>query len=450
MFNREIITDLEHWKVRTNRKPLILRGARQVGKTTLVNLFSRGFEQYIYLNLDISENADLFEESRNIEELVDGIFLFSSKLKSVSQTLIFIDEIQNSKAAVKWLRYFYEEKKELYVIAAGSMLESLIDKQISFPVGRVEYLPVRPFSFREFLMAKNEEAAITTLDIVPFPAYAHNKLLDLFRQYLLLGGMPEIIQNFLEYNDINALDPLYDSLITSYKEDVEKYAKSPLNASILRHTIENIFIEAGKRIKFQGFGNSNYRSREMKEALLTLEKAHLIQLIYPVTSSSPPLQPDKRKSPRLHVLDTGLINFSTGLKKELFGSRLIDDVYEGKIAEHIVGQELITLSRLMTKKEFFWTRQKDSDAEIDYVYQFNNLIIPIEVKSGVTGRLRSLHEYMDRATHDYAVRVYSGKLEVSEVRTRTGKIYYLLNLPFYLVHRMEDYLNWFLAEYKKM
>ena len=255
----------------------------------------------------------MFEESRNIEELVDGIFLFSSKLKSVSQTLIFIDEIQNSKAAVKWLRYFYEEKKELYVIAAGSMLESLIDKQISFPVGRVEYLPVRPFSFREFLMAKNEEAAITTLDIVPFPAYAHNKLLDLFRQYLLLGGMPEIIQNFLEYNDINALDPLYDSLITSYKEDVEKYAKSPLNASILRHTIENIFIEAGKRIKFQGFGNSNYRSREMKEALLTLEKAHLIQLIYPVTSSSPPLQPDKRKSPRLQVLDTGLINFSASL-----------------------------------------------------------------------------------------------------------------------------------------
>jgi len=150
------------------------------------------------------------------------------------------------------------------------------------------------------------------------------------------------------------------------------------------------------------------------------------------------------------VLDTGLINFSAGLKKELFGSRLIDDVYEGKIAEHIVGQELMTLSRLMTKKEFFWTRQKDSDAEIDYVYQFNNLIIPIEVKSGVTGRLRSLHEYMDRATHDYAVRVYSGKLEVSKVRTRTGKMYYLLNLPFYLVNRIEDYLNWFLAEYKKM
>jgi len=200
------------------------------------------------LNLDISENADLFEESRNIDELVDGIFLISSKLKSVSQTLIFIDEIQNSSAAVKWLRYFYEEKKELYVIAAGSLLESLIDKQISFPVGRVEYLPVRPFSFREFLMAINEEAAIAVMDIVPFPGYAHNKLLDLFRQYLLLGGMPEIIQNYLEYNDINALEPLFDSLITSYKDDVEKYAKSPLNAAILRHTIENIFIEAGKRI----------------------------------------------------------------------------------------------------------------------------------------------------------------------------------------------------------
>ena len=131
MFYREVISDLEDWKQRKNRKPLILRGARQVGKTTLVNLFARKFEQYIYLNLEIPENRSLFEDSRNLNELVDGIFLLHNKQKNSSQSLIFIDEIQNSSAAVQWLRYFYEEKKELYIIAAGSLLESLIDNQSS-------------------------------------------------------------------------------------------------------------------------------------------------------------------------------------------------------------------------------------------------------------------------------------------------------------------------------
>lgn len=443
MFNRDALSDLRKWKNNVNRKPLVLRGARQVGKTTLVNLFAQEFEQYIYLNLDIPENSDLFNESKNIDELVDGIFLLHNKLKSSSQNLIFIDEIQNSPAAVGWLRYFYEEKKHLFVIAAGSLLESLIDKQISFPVGRVEYLPIRPFSFREYLIAMKENGAIEVLEEVPFPAYAHSRLLDLFRKYLLIGGMPEIIQHYKDHIDIIALRPLYDALITSYKQDVEKYSKSVLNAMILRHTIDNIFIEAGKRIKYHGFGNSNYRSREMKEAFLTLEKAFLMQLVFPVTSTRPPVQPDLKKSPRLQVLDTGLINFSADLKNDLFGQKMIDEVYEGRIAEHIVGQELISLSSLMTKKQFFWTRQKDSDAEVDFIYHTNNRFIPVEVKAGATGRLRSLHEFMDRVEHFHAVRVYSDKLAINQVKTRSGKEYHLLNLPFYLVHRIDEYLTWF-------
>lgn len=447
MFYRDTLSNLDDWKQRKNRKPLILRGARQVGKTTLVDLFARKFEQYIYLNLEIPENRSLFEESRNLNELVDSIFLLHNKQKNSSQSLIFIDEIQNSPAAVQWLRYLYEERKELYVIAAGSLLESLIDNQISFPVGRVEYLPVRPFSFKEFLRANKEEGSLTILEEVPFPEYAHKKLLDLFRKYLLIGGMPEIVQKFIDHNDVIALDPVYDSLITSYKDDVEKYSKSTQNAKILRHTIDNIFVEAGKRIKYQGFGNSNYRSREMKEAFLTLEKALLMQLVFPITSPVMPMQPDLKKSPRLQVLDTGLINFSAGLRNDLFGNKQIDNVFEGRIAEHIVGQELITLSNLITRRQFFWTRQKDSDAEVDYVYPFNNQIIPIEVKSGATGRLRSLHEFIDRVGHHYAVRIYSERIEVNELKTRTGKKYFLLNLPYYLIYRIEDYLKWFLAEY---
>jgi uncharacterized protein len=447
MFYRTLITSLEAWKKKSNRKPLILRGARQVGKTTLIDLFSRGFKQYISLNLDIRENVEIFENAGNIDELVDAIFLYHDGLKNEPETLIFIDEIQNSPAAVKWLRYFYEEKKQLYVIAAGSLLESLIQKQVSFPVGRVEYLPLRPFSFYEFLLAAGEEKSIQILQEIPFPEYAHNKLLGLFRKYLIIGGMPEIVGYYLETEDINALGPVYDSLIISYKDDVEKYASTSLQGTILRHSIDHIFLEAGKRIKFEGFGNSNYRSREMKEALLALESALLIQLIYPVTSVNQPLQPDQRKSPKLQVVDTGLINHVSGIKKELFGAKVLDSVYEGRIAEHIVGQELISLSESLLHREKFWIREKESDAEVDYLYTYDHLVVPVEVKSGGSGRLRSLHEFMDRSGHKYAVRIYSEKLDVTRSRTRNGKDYYLLNLPFYLVHRIEDYLGWLVNKY---
>lgn len=449
MFNRLAIEKLNKWANRTDRKPLVLRGARQVGKTTLVEIFSKNFDQYIYLNLELDDDKQIFEESSDFQELTDAIFFLKNKTKKAGKTLLFIDEIQNSSKAVSWLRYFYENAKHLYVIAAGSLLETLIGNHINFPVGRVEYMPVRPFSFSEFVNALGEKQSLSILNQIPVPAYSHEKLLKFFRLYTLIGGMPGIIKNYVENKDINALSPIYDSLITSYKDDVEKYAKSRIHANTLRHTIEHAFREAGSRIKYQGFGNSNYKSREMKEAFLTLEKALLLKLIFPVTTTKIPLQPNIRKSPKLQLLDTGLVNFVAGLQKEVFGSKILSDVYEGKIAEHIVGQELRALLNSISHDIYFWTREKYSDAEVDFVYQYNNMIIPIEVKSGATGRLRSLHEFIDRADHNYGVRVYADKLKIEKSRTRAGKSFYLLNLPFYLVHKMDEYLEWFIEEINK-
>jgi len=450
MFNRSAISKLKEWAERRNRKPLVIRGARQVGKTTLVDMFSRDFYQYIYLDLETAEDRALFDKDYNIDELVDAIFFHKEKSKINARTLIFIDEIQNSPRAVASLRYFYEKKKDLYVISAGSLLETLIERQISFPVGRVEYIPVYPLSFIEFLNAMGEKNMIEILNTIPFPDYAHDKLLSLFRLYTLIGGMPEAVQNYFENRDLVTLAPVYESFITSYKDDVEKYAKSQVHARILRHTIDHAFREAGNRITYRGFGNSNYKTREMSEAFRTLEKAFFLRLMFPVTSAKIPLIPNMRRSPKLYLLDTGIVNYAAGIRKAIFDSHTLTDAYEGKIAEHIVGQELTVLLNSLVHNIHFWTRENtDASAEVDFVYQYKGLIFPIEVKSGKIGKLKSIHEFIDRANHPYAVKVSSGKLSIEKAKTRTGKDFYLLSLPFYLVNKLDNYLKWLMESQAK-
>ncbi len=446
MFHRIAEQKLLEWSKSPSRKPLVLRGARQVGKTTLVNLFSKNFNEFISLNLDKPEEKAIFENSQSITELVASLFFLKDVPLDATNVLIFIDEIQNSSKAVAWLRYFFEEVPQYHVIAAGSLLESLIDNQISFPVGRVSYMPVRPFTFPEFILALNEKQSSEILKTIPVPEYAHDKLSQLFKKYTLTGGMPEIVKNYAKNRDIVALSPIYDELLTSYIDDVEKYAKSKVHAKTLQHVVNNIFREAGRRITYQGFGNSNYKSREIREAFFTLEKAFLLNIVFPVTNAEIPLLPNYRKSPKLQVLDTGIVNFMAGIQNEFFGTKQLNDVYRGRIAEHITGQELAALNFTMTKRNHFWTREKNADAEVDFIYPFKNLAIPVEVKSGKSGKLRSLNEFMEHANHPYAVRVFSEKLSISQSKTRLGKKFHLLNLPFYLVHKIEEYLDWFVSQ----
>ena len=206
MFKRLLLKDLHDWLHKPNRKPLILRGARQVGKTTLVSLFAEQFDQFIALNLERLEDKALFEQNYTIQELLEAIFFLQGKDRQQTNTLLFIDEIQNSSAAVAMLRYFHENYPTLPVIAAGSLLESLLDRHISFPVGRVEYLRVHPLTFEEFLIAVGEEQAATMLNQIPLPIFAHDKLLKLFHRYALIGGMPEIVQHYAATRDLTQLD----------------------------------------------------------------------------------------------------------------------------------------------------------------------------------------------------------------------------------------------------
>jgi predicted AAA+ superfamily ATPase len=432
MINRNIINTLQEWSKRKNRKPLVLRGARQVGKTTLVDEFGRSFAIYLKLNLEEPEHTQLFETYQNMDTLLTGIYLVNGAERKDAPTLLFIDEIQNSPRAVSLLRYFYEKAPWLYVIAAGSLLESLIGKQISFPVGRVEYLAVHPCSFNEFIGAMGNAELQKAHRAGEIPEALHQAVIHLFHQYALVGGMPEVVADYAENKDILALGRIFDALLSGYQDDTEKYAPTATMRHILRHILKTGWNYAAQRIKFERFGASDYRSREIGEAFRLLEKAMLLEMAYPYSGYRVPVTPELKRSPKLLWLDTGIVNYAAGIQSEVFSVKDIADAWRGNVAEHIVGQELLSDKTHFSAKRNFWLRNAhSSDAEVDFIIQCDSLIIPVEVKSGHNSKLRSLHQFMDEVEHQTAIRIWSGKFSVDKVSTPKGKAFYLYNIPFY-------------------
>ncbi len=446
MFNRTISKDLQRWADSKTRKPLVLRGARQVGKTTAIRMFSRQFDTYIPLNLELKADREIFTKATSPANLLDSIFFTRNiQRNSSGRTLIFIDEIQKSSEAVAMLRYFHEEAPHLFVVAAGSLLETIMDTQVSFPVGRVEFMLLHPFSFEEFIGALKEEAAVQALNTIPIPDYAHEKLTSLFKMYMLIGGMPEAIKVFTETGLTSSIDTVHESLIIAYLEDVEKYARSQRIVPIIRHIIGTAWNEAAGRIRYDGFGNSNYKSKDIKEAFSVLQKAFLFQVVHPVTATALPIMADTKKSPRLHALDTGLFVFKTNMRKNLFTTSDVSTVFSGRIIEHIVGQEIYAISSSPLHSLNFWVRNKNqSNAEIDYILPVNGCIIPIEVKSGANGRLRSLHAFINAANHTTAVRLYGGPFKTEQQHTIDGKKFTLINIPWYQASKVEEYVGKFM------
>jgi len=322
----------------------------------------------------------------------------------------------------------------------------LLDRSIHIPVGRVEYLPVYPCNFTEFLYAGNDPTALEALRTVPCPDFAHTRLMSLFNRFALTGGMPEVVGQYWATGNVPGLARIFDSLMVSYLDDVEKYARNSSAVHVIRHVIRQSFIMAGSRVRFEGFGQSGYRSREVAEAFRTLEKAMILQLVYPVTNTRLPIIEDSRKSPKLMVVDSGMLNYFAGVQDDLFKSQSIADVYKGRFAEHLAGQEIRSLSRSVLNRLNFWIRPKiDADAEVDFVYPYQGMLIPIEVKSGAIGKLRSLHQFMESAPHPFAIRIYSGELSVQDVRLPSDREIKLLNLPFYLISQIDRYLEWFVS-----
>lgn len=439
MFKRDIQNELEMWKKSPRRKPLLIRGARQVGKTTVVNAFGQSYNNYLYFNLERADHRALLEKDMSLDMLVEQFFLFHRHQHLEGCTLIFIDEIQNSPKVISKLRYFYEDRPDLHVIAAGSLLESIVDVNFSFPVGRVDYLPMRPCSFREFVCAMGKDHLLEVARLPDMADVVHNELMSYFNTYLLVGGMPAAVQAYKEERDLLAFDDVYETLLQAYRDDAEKYAQAGKLSEVIRFILEHGWGAAGGTITLSGFANSDYKSREVGEAFRLMEKAMLLELVYPVTNTVVPAIPETKRQPKLIWLDTGLVNYAANIRNEIIGADDIMDVWKGRIAEHVVSQELLTLNHKISQRRQYWLRGKGGEtAEVDFIWTIDSRIIPIEVKSGRNSHLRSLHSFIDLSPTDVAVRVWSGPLSIDDMQTTIKKKKFrLINLPFYLVGDME-------------
>ena len=444
MFNRNILTYLEKWRLKKGRKPLVLRGARQVGKTYAVTIFAKEhFENFVYINLEKADHLELFRATNTLEEFAKIIdIVFQQKIIS-GKTLIFIDEIQNTPNLIALLRFFYEERPNWHVIAAGSLLEVKIKKEgLSMPVGRVEYAYVYPLTFFEFLGAMKEDSLLVFLQKVTLqekiPEAIHQRALKLFYQYTLVGGMPEIVSMYAEKKSQEEINSTYSSLLTAYSEDIFKYASSA-EVKYLRHALERSPYFAGERITYEKFGGGAFRSREMSEAFNVLEKTMIVRKVSATKSLCLPLVGKKKNAKKLMYLDSGFVNFKNDIQSEYIKLNDLNDLYRGKIAEQIVGQNIIAGGLHSEQALFYWAKEElNSQAEVDFCVAHEGKIIGIEVKSGHSARLKSLLSFAGSVENSKLIRIYSGQKQCEDVLV-AGKKHQLIYLPFYLVNRFFDF-----------
>lgn len=451
IFVRDAELELAHWKDANDRKPLVIRGARQVGKTSLVRAFaaSRAW-RFAELNLERSAHADIFRRGLSLEETVQSILLECRVPPGAAPLLLFLDEIQAVPEAVAQLRFFQEERPDIRVIAAGSLMEAAMDAaNISFPVGRVQFLHLRPMTFAEFLSAIGDAPLRDALMQVPAPAHAHDTLLKRFHQYTLIGGMPEAVARYVASGgDLAEVNQVYADLFAAFRDDIPKYGRNETIRRVLLHCLDSAPYEAGSRVTLHGFGGSAYRSREVGEALRTLERAMLLELVYPTVACGEPLMPDHRKSPRLQFLDVGLVNHRAGLQRQLIGIRDLTDLHRGRLIEQIIGQELKATATRTDVPLRFWVRDKArSQAELDYVLSTESGVVPVEAKSGAEGKLRSLHQFMSQSGAPLAVRLYPGLPSCHDVAFANAT-YRLVNIPYYAAGIIPRYVQWGAAQPK--
>lgn len=441
MFERQIMTHLRQWKGKSNHKPLVLRGARQVGKTTVIDAFGKEFDNYLYFNLDEDSDRALFERNISLDDLIDSLFARLGMRKKEGSTLLFIDEIQSSPQTISLLRYFKEKRPDIHVISAGSLLENVVDVKVSFPVGRVDYMALRPCSFYEFLNALGKDNLRYFIDNPEQSVAVHDELMSLFNQYTIVGGMPEVVQEYANTRDVLALDDIYESLLQGYKDDVEKYVQSGKLAEVVRFLISASWTKAGQAVTLGGFADSAYKAREVGEAFRLLQKAMLLELVYPTTSVTIPALGEEKRQPKVIMLDTGLTNYQAGVRRELIGANDILDVWRGHLAEQVVAQELLTLNDKVSQRRQFWVKG-NSFAEVDFVLTFDSHLFPIEVKSGRNSHLRSIHSFIDQSPIDIGIRVWSGPYSVDDVQTTIGKKpFRLVNIPFYMIGNIEKIIS---------
>ena len=398
---RKIDKPLLEWMSRQGRKPLVLRGARQVGKTFSVSEFGRQeFESFIHIDFEIDRGFQkIFDGELSPSNILLQIEAYTGKACIPGKTLLFLDEIQSCPRAMMSLRYFYEKMPELHVIAAGSMLEFALEHN-SFPVGRIEFAWLRPLCFEEFLWALGLEKLTSQIPVIDskisLPEALYAKLIENLKLYFLVGGMPEAVKSFASSRSLSPVMEIHRSLCHAYFQDFAKYG-SRVDRDCLEHVFEQIPPSVGNNIKYTSLYPEK-RIEKIKEALLTLEKALIIQKIYSTPANGLPLGADSSsKTFKALFLDIGLMQHLCGVvPRDVIDGNDLLDIYRGALAEQFVGQELLVhAGGSENGKMYYWSRaHKSSSAEVDYLLVRNGEIIPVEVKSGSLGRLKSLQIFM--------------------------------------------------------
>lgn len=416
---RYVYTDLQEWAGKSRRKPLLLRGARQVGKTWLVEqLAAQHFEQL--LKIDFEEKPELisvFEGNLDPEKICADLELISGTNIASGKTLLFLDEVQACPRSIISLRYFYEKMPGLHVIAAGSLLEFAFS-EISFPVGRIQIMEIHPMNFSEFLLAQGYQkaAAICNYPVEDVSTSIHTFLMEQLRIYWIVGGMPESVKVYKNSKSIKQSTEVQNEIIESYQLDFVKY-KPRTDFNCLSTVFSGIAANVGQQVKYTGLAE-DYSIPTIKKAHDSLILARLARKVKAVKKPGLPLEANASEKKFKNVfLDIGLMNRVMKVEySEAFYHQNLLAIYRGQLAEQFVGQELTSASK---EQLYYWARSaRNSNAEVDYLIRRGDDFVPVEVKDGPSGKLKSLHLY--RNTYHPAISVVfhagvKGKLDKDNI-----------------------------------
>lgn len=436
---RDIEAKLHSWKDQKDRLPLLIRGARQVGKTYCIEQFGqRTFAKIITINFELQGHLKACFDTLEPVDIINKLQLILNEKIEAGKNLLFLDEIQECPKAIMALRYFKEKMPDLHVIGAGSLLEfALNSEEFRMPVGRVQYIYMYPLSFGEFLAAIGHDQLRFFLSQVSLKenidSVIHDKLLDLVRQYCILGGMPAVVQQYVKTKDFIVCQNTQAAILETYKSDFGKYT-SKANHKYLRQLFEAAPRLVGQRFKYV-LVDPLTKSRELKKAFELLVLAELIHPVYASIASGIPLGAQFNENKfKIIFLDAGLTQFACGLQKDIFLKQDIMQINAGAVAEQFVGQELIAYeSAYIHQPLYFWARdKKGSSAEVDFVLNRESRVIPVEVKSGKTGILKSLKIFLNEKKASLGIRISKNPLSWHEQ---------IISVPLYMVGEIPRLLS---------
>lgn len=427
---RVAIAELYKWKESRHRKPLIIQGARQVGKTWLMKEFGcQAYADTVYINFDSnSRMAELFASDLDTDRLVMGIELYAGRKINPDSTLLIFDEIQEVPRALSSLKYFCEDAPQYHIVCAGSLLGIALHEGTSFPVGKVDFLPLYPLSFKEFLMAVAGERFAGLLNYLDFQMIASFKqtYIDALKQYFFIGGMPEAVQSFVEERDFNAVRNIQKRILAAYEQDFSKHAPIEIVPKIrmIWNSIPSQLARENKKFVY-GLVREGGRAKEYEAAIMWLCDCGLVHKVSRVNASGIPLKAyEDLKAFKLFMVDVGLLGCMTGLRQRtlLDGNALFTE-FKGALTEQYVCQQLKTVGDLVV---FYYTNDRSS-CEIDFVVDTGEQIVPIEVKAEINLKAKSLKTYREKFSPELSVRTSMADYKRED---------WLLNLPLYAVEEI--------------